>query len=61
MDMIIEAAQFHLEIAARKYQNQKAMFILAQKLLGLDTDELDELEIEKVNRVHICSIIKLVC
>ena len=46
--MITEAAHFHLECAARKYQNLKAMFILAQKLLGLDTDELDELDIPKV-------------
>ena len=49
MDMIADSALFHLETAARKYQNLKAMFILAQKLLGLDTDELDELEIPKVN------------
>ena len=45
MDMVTSAALFHLEIAARKMKQLKAMYILGQKLLGLDTDELDELQI----------------
>ena len=44
MDMVTSAALFHLEIAA-KMKQLKAMYILGQKLLGLDTDELDELQI----------------
>ena len=46
MDMVASAAQFHLEVAALQMKNLKAMYILGQKWLGLDTDELDELQIE---------------
>lgn len=48
MDMISEAAIFHLETAARKFRNIKAMTILGTKLLGQDTDELEDLELPKV-------------
>ena len=48
MDMISEAAIFHLETAARKFKNIKAMTILGTKLLGQDTDELEDLELPKV-------------
>ena len=57
MDMVTPAALFHLEIAARKMKQLKAMYILGQKLLGLDTDELDELEVGKFWQLfaHYCS------
>ena len=47
MDLVTEAALFHLNIAAREYKNLKAMTILGTKLIGQDTDELEDLEVEK--------------
>ena len=48
MDMVNEAALFHLEIAAKQLKSLKALAILGTKLLGQDTDELEDLEIPKV-------------
>ena len=47
MDLITEAAIFHLNIAAREYKNLKAMTILGTKLIGQETDELEDLQITK--------------
>ena len=48
MDMITESAEFHLKLSAVKFKNLKGMYVYGQKLLGLDTDELEDLELEKV-------------
>jgi len=47
MDMITESAEFHLKLSAVKFKNLKGMYVYGQKLLGLDTDELEDLELEK--------------
>ena len=43
-----EAALFHLTRAAKEFKNIKAMTILGTKLLGQDTDELEDLDVKKV-------------
>ena len=48
MDMVTESAEFHLKLSAVKFKNLKGMYVYGQKLLGLDTDELEDLELEKV-------------
>ena len=47
MDMITEAALFHLK-SASDLKSLKAMTMLGSKLLGQETDELEDLEVEKV-------------
>lgn len=49
MDMVTESAEFHLKLSAMKFKNLKGMYVYGQKLLGLDTDELEDLELEKVS------------
>ena len=46
--MVTESAEFHLKLSAVKFKNLKGMYVYGQKLLGLDTDELEDLELEKV-------------
>ena len=48
MDIVTESAEFHLKLAAMNFKNLKAMYVYGQKLLGLDTDELEDLELDKV-------------
>jgi hypothetical protein len=48
MSMETEAALFHLDKAAREFKNLKAMAIFASKLLGQETDELEDLNVKKV-------------
>ena len=53
MDMVNEAALFHLEIAAKELKSLKALAILGTKLLGQETDELEDLEIPKVVKLFL--------
>ena len=52
MDLITESAEFHLKLSAVKFKNLKGMYVYGQKLLGLDTDELEDLELEKVSLIR---------
>ena len=52
MDMVTESAEFHLKLSAVKFKNLKGMYVYGQKLLGLDTDELEDLELEKVRATN---------